>query len=103
MDLPKPITDEILLNVIDRGLAALGGGAKQALWYYLEKDFNFPPQNIPKNINEFQNALQKFFGIGYSFLDALFKQYLQEATDESFEKNHSFAECVNYLYANKTA
>lgn len=95
----KPITDEILLTVIDRGLDALGESAKQALWYYLKKDFNFQPQNIPKSINAFQEALQKFFGLGYNFLDELFKQYLQEALDENMPKNKNFAECVSYLYS----
>ena len=99
--LPKQITDEDLLAVIDKGLDALGSSAKQALWYYLQKDFNFQPQSVPKNINDFQQALQKFFGIGYSFLDTLFKKYLQEVTGEQFSKDKSFAECVITLYSNK--
>jgi len=101
--LPKPVTDEIIINVIDKGLDTLGASAKQALWYYLEKDFGFGRQKSPSDIDAFQDALQKFFGIGYSFLETLFKQYLQEATGETFPAGLNFAACVHYLYANKPA
>jgi len=101
MMLSKPITDKIVLEVIDKGLNSLGNSAKQALWYYLEKDFNFNSQVLP-DIAEFEKALQNFFGIGYNFLDTLFKKYLQEVIVEDIPENQSFAQWVIYLYANKT-
>jgi hypothetical protein len=52
---------------------------------------------VPRNIETFEEALQKLFGLGYNFLDALFRQYLHEATGEKFQNCASFAQCVILL------
>jgi len=93
--------DGLLLAIIEKGLDSLGETPKQALWFYLERDFAFSKKNIADNIDAFQEALQKFFGLGYSFLDTLFRRYLQEATGESLEGYSSFADCVNDLRLRK--
>lgn len=93
----KSISDEIVLQVIERGFDSLGETPKQAIWFCLEEKFGFNRKKVPENIEAFQEALQKIFGLGYNFLDALFRQYLQEATGEQFHNCASFAECVSLL------
>lgn len=92
--MPSYITDELILDVIEKGLSALGENPKAAIWSCLEKDFNLDKQKVPRNIEAFQQAMQRFFGLGYNFLEALFLKYLSEATGENQPSNSSFAECI---------
>ena len=93
----KSVDDELVLSVIDQGLGALGESPRRALWYCLEKDFNLCRETMPKNIASLEEALQKFFGLGYCFLESLFKKYMSEATGEVISANQTFAEFVEYL------
>ena len=93
----QPYSDGVLLAVIEKGLDSLGETPKQAIWFYLEQTFGFSKKNIPENIDVFQDALQKCFGLGYGFLDTLFRRYLEEVIGQNLEGYSSFAECVNVL------
>jgi len=93
----KPVTDEIILGAIDKGLSALGDNPKQALWYCLERDFKFNRNEVPENLEAFEETLKNFFGLGYSFLDLLFRQYLQDATGEDLHSYKTFADCIRGL------
>ena len=96
---PAVANDEIVLKAIDEGLHSLGESSKQALWYYLETEFKLDRNRIHEDLTDFQNILKQFFGSGYTFLDALFCQCLEELADEKFDNKASFVECVNHLYA----
>ena len=87
----------LILEVIDKGLDALGKSPKQAIWFLLEKDFKVNRNELPENIREFHEGLQKIFGLGYRFLDTLFCHYLEVATGKMFPKNQNFCECVENL------
>jgi hypothetical protein len=100
--MPESISDGLILAIIDKGLDSLGQSGKQALWFYFEKDFGFNRKNVPENLPAFQETLQKFFGMGYSFLDTLFRKYLQEATGEHLEGYESFVEAVKVLRSHAT-
>ncbi|PVX23982.1 MAG: hypothetical protein CW716_10985, partial [Candidatus Bathyarchaeum sp.] len=52
---------------------------------------------LPGNVREFQEVLQKIFGMGYNFLDTLFCHHLEKATGKKFQKNQSFCERVECL------
>jgi hypothetical protein len=93
----QPINDGVLLEVIDKGLSAIGTNAKQALWHCLEKDFEFDQNKVPENLEAFGDTLKDFFGLGYCFLDALFRQYLGEATGEDLQGYKTFGDCVRSL------
>jgi len=93
----KPISDEIILDAIDKGLSSLGENPKQAVWYYLEKDYKFNRNKVPENIEAFEETLKNLFGLGYKFLEALFLKYLSESTDEDLHRFNTFAECVRVL------
>jgi abortive infection bacteriophage resistance protein len=55
---------------------------------------------LHEDLASFQEILQQFFGVGYKYLDALFRQYFEEATQEKFDDNISFVECV-HIYTNQ--
>ena len=101
--LSKSIRDEIILQAIEKGFDALGETPKQAIWFCLEEKFGFNQKKLPENIEAFQEALQKLFGLGYDFLDTLFRHYLHEATGEKFHNCSSFAECVSLLQSREAA
>jgi len=97
------INDQIVLNVIEKGLSSLGENPKNAVWVCLEKDFHFDRHNAPEKLDEFQKALERVFGFASNFLDALMKNYLSEATGEDLSKYSSFAESVTDLFKKQRA
>lgn len=101
--MPTYINDELILEVIEKGLSALGKNPKEAIWSCLEKDFKLNKQKVPGNIEAFQQAMQRFFGLGYNFLEALFLKYLSEATGEDLLNYSSFAECITRLRTKASA
>ena len=70
----------ILLEAVDECLSSLGESSKQAIYYHLEKGFNIQKQDIPCNIEAFIFAVEKIFGIGANFLEALILKGLYEKT-----------------------
>jgi len=101
--MPNCINDEMVLQIVEKGFSSLGETPTQATWFCLEKDFNFNKQTVSENLGQFQEALQKLFGSGSNFLDALFCDYLEDATGEDLSKYSSFSECVTALREKKRA
>ena len=91
------ISNELVLEVIDKGLSSIGERPKQALWFCLENDLNIERQKIPENLEAFEQALQRFFGLGFNFLAELFVRYLSDALGEDFGANKNLSECVNLI------
>lgn len=100
--LPDGYKDTLILNAIEKGLDVLGESPKQAIWVYLETQYDINRNELPINVKEFQNALQKIFGLGYNFLDGIFCKYLKEETEEDFLDCNSFVECVEQLQRRKS-
>jgi hypothetical protein len=94
----KSSFEKILLEAIDEGLEALGASSKQAIYFHLEKGFNIQKQEIPSNVEAFALAVEKLFGIGANFLEALILKGLYEKTGlkgkEDAFKGLTFAETV---------
>ena len=93
----QQLNDAIIQAAVDKTLDALGAVAKSALWTYLEQVSGFTPKNFTQNIEGFQNTLQKFFGVGYEFLNVLLCQNLCNLTHEKREGNSTLLELVNAL------
>ena len=92
----SPLNNELLLNVFERGLNSLGESPKNAIWFILEEQFNIDRQENPINVQKISFALEKIFGLGYTFLDTILKQNLEELTGKTFQKKN-FLESVEFL------
>lgn len=73
-----------LLEAIDEGLSSLGISAKEAVYFYLDKQFQLTGQEICKRIEGFANALEKIFGSGANFLEILILEQLNEKLGKTF-------------------
>jgi hypothetical protein len=101
--------ERLLLDAVDEGLAWLGGAAKQTIYYHLENDFNIRRQDIPCKIEEFDDAIEKIFGVAGSLLEIQIMKKLREKVGDSFryfpeQENLVFTEyvrAVRLLYLNK--
>ena len=67
----------------------------------LEQEYGFSRENIPKDLTAFVGVLQSIFGLGYSFLDSIFKSLLEQEIGEKLEVNSSFVEYVQNLRRNE--
>jgi hypothetical protein len=97
--LPETISDEIIIEVVAKAINSIGKNSSQMLWSILENDYGITKNKIPENLPALMDALQKIFGLGYNFIDLLFRTLLQQFTGESFE-NKSFIQCVIELQNN---
>lgn len=96
--MPKPPIESIVLRAIEQGLDVLGESPKKALLYHLDNALGISWQNTSANIKHFEEALKMFFGPGYNYLEAIFRQNLQNASGENLDEYKSLSECVDYLY-----
>ena len=88
---------QILMSAVEEGLSSLGDSPKQAIFYHLESYFKIKKENIPLNVREFAQALEKLFGPGASYLEQLItKRLYQKIGIDSTQENYkNFVECVN--------
>ena len=91
--------DKLLLEAVDEGLSSLGDSPKQAIYFYLKKEFKLDKRDIPQKIEEFTDAIERIFGLGAKFLEILIMKRLYEKVGHIFEynreeKNLVFAEYV---------
>jgi hypothetical protein len=90
--------EKLLLEAVDEGLSSLGQSSMQAIYFHLEKNFNVKKQEIPCKIEVFEDAIEKFFGLGANFLEILFMKRLHEKIEGVYVWHESsdltFAEYV---------
>jgi len=79
--------ERCLTEAVDEALSALGESPKHAVFFHLEKDFCIKRQDISDNIEAFDGALRRFFGIGASFLQILIMRKLCEKVGFSFSNS----------------
>ncbi len=77
--------ETLLLEAVDEGLSSLGDSSKHAIYFHLQKTFNIDKHQIPKNIDAFDRAIKKIFGIGANFLKILIIQKLHERAAQIIE------------------
>lgn len=63
--------EKFLVEAIDESLSSLGESPKQAILFHLENTFKIKKQEISNNIDGFDDALKKTFGLGANFLETL--------------------------------
>jgi len=104
----------ILLQAIDEAFLSLGESVKTSIYFHLEHSMGIEKQSIPSRIDDFQNALEKLFGIGTRHLEILLIKSLYEKIKTTCEWNIpcqvnselTFKECVrlaNMTFENSNA
>jgi hypothetical protein len=83
--LAKKTFEKLLLEAIDDALAALGNSARQSIYFHLETKFGVARDNIPYNIEDFEDGLEKIFGVGSRFLEILIMKKLYEKVGQPLE------------------
>lgn len=68
----------VLLDAIDQGLSSLGDSPKEAIFFHLESSFQLRKEDIPMNLTEFKQALERIFGPGAPYLEKLILKSLYE-------------------------
>jgi hypothetical protein len=90
--------DILLLSSIDEALFTLGESARQATYFHIERTFKVSREEIPENLEDFQTALEKIFGIGARYIEILIMKYLYSKIGCSFQlKSSEQLEFVNYV------
>jgi hypothetical protein len=69
---------DILLEAIDKSFLSLGEPVKTSIYLYLKNSMGIKKSEIPFRIDDFQNALEKLFGIGARHLEILVIKNLHE-------------------------
>lgn len=81
--------EKLLLLAVDQALSSLGESSKQAIYFYLDKNFSIEKQEIPNKIEPFKEALEEVFGVGASFLEVLIMKRLYETIGGNFQWKES--------------
>jgi isocitrate dehydrogenase kinase/phosphatase len=68
--------NKILLDSIDGALLSLGESAKQSIYFHIEHNYKVTRNQIPQNLEQFQRALEKIFGVGSQYLEILIMKNL---------------------------
>lgn len=95
--MPQNNFSKLLLAAVDESLSSLGDSPKQAILFHLEESFKIKKENIPANLTEFANALEKIFGPGASYLEKLIVKRLHEKLGLEFDdaESRDFLEYVD--------
>ena len=81
--------DKLLLEAVDEGLSSMGESSKQAIYFHLERGFNIKRQEIPCKIKAFEQSIEKIFGLGANFLEALIMKRIHEKTGRHSKQHRS--------------
>jgi hypothetical protein len=93
--------NKILLEAIDKGLSSIGDSSKQSIYFHLERVFNINRQEIPDKIADFQDALEKIFGLGAQFLEIIIMKRLHEKIGQPIQLGTADFSFVEYVSAVK--
>ncbi len=94
--------DRLLLTSIDDALLSLGESARQSIYFHIENTFSVPRNQIPKNLPDFQMALEKIFGVGARFIEILIMKNLYKKIDSPLSMNsNAQLEFIKYTEAAK--
>ena len=91
---------KLLLDSIDEALLSLGELALQSVYFHIEKNFAVKPEEIPGNLEHFQLALEKIFGIGSRFIEILIMKNLYAKIGRPLHiENNKHLEFIKYVEA----
>jgi len=79
----------IVLAAIEEGLSSLGNSPREAIFYHLEASFQLKKEDIPLNLTEFKQALEKIFGPGAPYIEKLIIRQLCQKLGLNFEEDEN--------------
>ena len=102
MTTKSTVFDKLLLCAIDEALNSLGKSVRQSIYFHMENKFSINRNEIPKNLQEFQEGLEKIFGTGARFIESLIIKNLHIRIGRPLlmEKNEQL-ELLEYVGATK--
>ena len=68
--------DKLLLQAIDKTLNSLGKSVGQSIYFHIENKLRVARTDIPQNLEEFQEGLERIFGPGAQFIEILIMKNL---------------------------
>lgn len=98
----KKAFEELLLEAIDDALSSLGESAKQSIYFHLENRFKVAKSDIPYKLEDFEDGLEKIFGLGAHFIEILIMKSLFKKIEQPLEWNENKElEFIEYVAAAK--
>jgi hypothetical protein len=76
---------DVFLEAIDEAFSTFGEPVKASIYFCLENSMGIKKQEIPFRIDDFQNALEKLFGMGARHLEILFVGKLHEKIKATYK------------------
>ncbi|MEM1985975.1 MAG: hypothetical protein QXQ24_04490 [Nitrososphaeria archaeon] len=61
--------ERMILEAIDESLSILGDKGKEAVYYFLEREYCVNKEDIPKNLKTFLECLRLVFGVGANIIE----------------------------------
>ena len=89
--------DELLVSAIDEALSSLGESVKQSIYFHIEHKFHVARNEIPGNLEEFQEGLDKIFGAGARFIEILIMKNLHAKLVIPLKMESAQLEFVEYM------
>ena len=88
--------EKSLLEAVDHGLLSLGENPRKAIYFHLGKSFQLQRESIPKETDEFSQALNTIFGPGAEIIEKYILKELYQRLELNFEekKGCTFADYV---------
>ena len=91
--------DKLLQSAVDDALTNLGESVKQAIYFYIEKQFHVPRNNVSENLKDFQFGLERIFGVGARFIEILIMKNLHSKIGRPLEIEDDELEFSKYVNA----
>ena len=87
----------LLVDAIDETLNSLGESVKQSIYFHIENEFKVARKDIPENLEEFQEGLEKIFGEGARFIEILIMRNLHMKIGLPLKMEGEQLEFVEYI------
>lgn len=78
-------------------LNSLGKSVKQSIYFHIENEFKVAGKDIPENLEEFQEGLEKIFGAGARFIEILIMRNLHVKIGLPLKMEGEQLEFVEYI------
>ncbi|MEM3713781.1 MAG: hypothetical protein QXF82_02410 [Nitrososphaeria archaeon] len=79
----------MILEAIDESLSILGDKGKEAVYYFLEREYCVNKEDIPKNLKTFLECLRLVFGVGANIIEKYILNNLRKRACLELELDYS--------------